>query len=149
MQLWLVSQATGSCIMQCTRVQCIVQGRQSFDASAELCWSCCAVQSDSYADLEALALMTSASLSKACHLITCPPFPLLLVQGQVPGFSTRLHLKVGRDLQDITVYRNVSVVGLTTTFNGGIAITVSAHTVRLAASTSIGNCNLFCQCWSV
>jgi hypothetical protein len=51
---------------------------------------------------------------------------LLLVQGQVPGFSTRLHLTVGRDVQDITVYRNVSVVGLTTTFNGGIAITVSA-----------------------
>lgn len=53
------------------------------------------------------------------------------MQSQLPGFSTRLHLKVGRDVQDVTVYRNVSVVGLTTTFNGGVSITVSNEDTQL------------------
>jgi hypothetical protein len=72
----------------------------------------------------AAGLVKSASLFLPRQAPTCLRC-MLLVQGQVPGFSTRPHLKVGRDVQDVTVYRNVSVVGLTTTYNGGIAIRVS------------------------
>lgn len=37
----------------------------------------------------------------------------------------RLHLNAGHDVQDIYVFRNVSILGLTSTFNGGIAYMVS------------------------
>jgi hypothetical protein len=46
---------------------------------------------------------------------------LLFLQGTTPGCSVHLHLKAGRDVQDVYVFRNVSILGLTSTFNGGIA----------------------------
>jgi hypothetical protein len=54
-----------------------------------------------------------------------------LPQHQTPGSSVRLHLKAGREVQDMYVFRNVSILGLTDTYRGGIAYRVSAaHTCR-------------------
>jgi hypothetical protein len=47
------------------------------------------------------------------------------LKSQVPGSSVRLRLKMGRDMQDMYVFRNVAILGLTSTFRGGIAYTVS------------------------
>lgn len=47
------------------------------------------------------------------------------LQHQTPGSSVRLQLKTGRDFQDVYVFRNVSILGLTSNWTGGIAYKVN------------------------
>lgn len=54
------------------------------------------------------------------------------LQNQTPGFSVRLHLKAGRDVQDMYVFRNVAILGLTSNYNGSIAYQVRLQPAMMA-----------------